>query len=54
MRIIHPCKKCIVKPMCREICYMRDDNIKTIEKLFDVPSIVAMVVVVASLLGFLM
>lgn len=53
MRIIHPCKKCIVRPMCREICYMRDDNIQTIEKLFDVPVIVAMVVAAGSLLGFL-
>jgi len=32
---------------------MREDNIQTIEKLFNVPVIIAMVVVTCSMLGFL-
>jgi len=52
MMFTNPCKRCLVKPICNKKCDKRYDNINTIESLYSIPSILAVLYLVIVLLSW--
>ena len=50
MRFINPCKRCLVNPICSKKCDKLYDNINTIESLFSIPAVLAVVYLIILLL----